>query len=108
MKGPLLNRLHRYLGITVAPLLVIQTASGLLLDFGPIRRALLAPAELPPAPPGPLDRFLTAVHFGPGLANDAYHLLLGGGIVWMALSGWLLYLRGRKARRAALLQRESH
>ncbi|HEY6837820.1 MAG TPA: hypothetical protein VI389_03675 [Geobacteraceae bacterium] len=106
MKGPLLNKLHRYAGIMAAPFMIIQTASGLLLSFGPFRRTLLSPSDSL-APPGPLDRFLTATHFGPGLINDAYHVLLGASFVWMALSGWLLYLRGRRARRAAFLQRQN-
>jgi uncharacterized iron-regulated membrane protein len=96
MKGPYLNKLHRYVGIVVAPFLVIQTLSGLLLDFGLFRRG--APGG--PAPVrGAWDPLLTRVHFGPGPINDAYHLLLGAGIVWMAVSGWLLYLRLRRARR---------
>jgi hypothetical protein len=33
------------------------------------------------------------------LLNDAYHLLLGAGIIWMAVSGWILYLRIRRIMR---------
>ncbi len=107
MKGPLLNKVHRHVGIMAAPFMIIQTVSGLLLSFGPFRRALLSPSDNLTAPSGPLDRFLTVTHFGPGLLNDAYHVLLGASFFWMALSGWLLYLRGRRARRAALLQRQN-
>ena len=39
MKGPFLNRVHRYVGIVIAPFLVVQTLSGLLLNFGMFRRS---------------------------------------------------------------------
>jgi hypothetical protein len=47
-------------------------------------------------PPGSWDDLLVKVHFEAGWAGDAYHLLLGAGIVWMALSGWIIYLQGRR------------
>src|SRR5262245_22859307 len=97
MKDIRLNTLHRYIGIAIAPFLVIQTLSGLLLDFGLFRRG--AGEEGVPASRGALDLLLVKVHFGPGWLGDTYHLLLGVGIVWMALSGWILYLRVRRARR---------
>ena len=96
MKGPYLNKLHRYAGIVAAPFLVIQALSGLFLDFGLFRRG--TPGGAAPIR-GAWDPLLTRVHFGPGFLNDAYHLLLGAAIVWMAVSGWLLYLRLRRARR---------
>jgi len=100
MKPPTLNKWHRHVGIIIAPCLVIQTLSGLLLSFGLFREGGRADK---------LRHFLEArgnwngvlvnTHFGPGPFNDAYHLLLVGGIIWMAISGWMLYLRGRRARR---------
>ena len=38
MKGVQLNKLHRYAGIVIAPFLVVQTLTGLLLNFGPLRQ----------------------------------------------------------------------
>lgn len=95
-----LNTLHRYVGIVLAPFLVIQTLSGLLLDFGPFRRGggFLGGEQSPVWPDG-LSRLMVKIHFGPNLASDVYHLLLGGAICWMAVTGWMLYLRGRRARR---------
>jgi hypothetical protein len=95
-----LNGLHRYVGIVLAPFLVIQTLSGLLLDFGPFRRGrgFLA-GEQSPVWNGDLSRFMAKIHFGPGLLSDAYHLLLGAAIFWMAVTGWTLFLRIRRARR---------
>jgi len=96
MRIPPLNSLHRYVGILIAPFLVIQTLSGLFLDFGLFRRnAGTGGAGAPTS----LDALLVKLHFGPGLASDTYHLLLGAGIVWMAVSGWALYLKIRRARK---------
>ena len=97
MKGPYLNKLHRYVGISIAPFAVIQVLSGLFLDFGLFRRG--AAGTHGTATQGGWDRLLVKTHFGPGFLNDAYHILLACGILWMAGSGWLLYLRIRRLRR---------
>ena len=100
MKGMQLNKLHRYVGITLAPFLLIQTLSGLLLKIGPFRRG---PAGLVSGEPavtgGAMDPLLVMVHFGPGVVSDLYHILLGLAIIWMAVTGWMLFLRIRKAQR---------
>lgn len=99
MKEIRINTLHRYVGIVIAPFLVLQTISGLLLDFGLFRRGLAGPgSEVYGESKGILDQILVEIHFGPGMLSDAYHLLLGVGILWMAVSGWILYLRIRRAR----------
>jgi len=87
-----INRLHRYVGIVIAPFLVIQTISGLLLSFGMFRRA----NGVNPASWGIWDRLLVRAHFGPDLLSDICHVLLSAGIIWMAATGWILYLRIRK------------
>jgi uncharacterized iron-regulated membrane protein len=97
MKEQLLHKLHRYVGIVIAPYLVIQTVSGLLLGFGFFRRPGSAMNERSVLIlPGSWDDILVKVHFEAGWAGDVYHLLLGAGIVWMALSGWVIYLQGRR------------
>jgi uncharacterized iron-regulated membrane protein len=102
MKGIQLNKLHRYAGITIAPFLVLQTFTGLLLDFGLFRRGVSALAGGdPPVTSTPWDAAFIKAHFGQGAIGDCYHLLLGAGIVWMAFSGWILYLRGRRLRKKA-------
>jgi uncharacterized iron-regulated membrane protein len=102
MKNFRLNTLHRYIGIAIAPFMVIQTLSGVLLAFGLFRgdstgekigRYLVSH--------GLWDQTLVNAHFGPGMLDDTYHLILGAGIIWMAISGWVLYMRGRRARRKA-------
>jgi uncharacterized iron-regulated membrane protein len=103
MKGIYLNKLHRYVGICVAPFLVIQTVSGLLLDFGLFRRSTFGPGgEEASHTRNAADTLLVKLHFGPGIVSDCYHILLGLGVLWMAVSGWMLYLRFRKARKKNL------
>lgn len=100
MKPITLNSLHRYVGIVIAPLLVVQTVTGLLLGFGLFRRAAPPPGGgRPPVAEGSWDAILMKIHFGPGIIGDTFHLLLGAGVIWMAISGWLLYLRVRRSRK---------
>jgi hypothetical protein len=40
MKNIRINTLHRYVGIVIAPFIVLQTISGLLLGFGLFRRGM--------------------------------------------------------------------
>ncbi|HTG81292.1 MAG TPA: hypothetical protein VL949_05085 [Geobacteraceae bacterium] len=102
MKEILLRKLHRSIGIVVAPFFVIQALSGLLLGFGLFRRG-----EAGPPTPGRWDLFLERIHFMPGWLSDSYHLLLGIGIFWIALSGWIIHLRSRgRTKAAADLPRE--
>lgn len=100
MKGQFLRTLHRYVGIITAPFLVVQTVSGLLLGFGVYRQpgaSRAAPQEL--ILPGSWNALLVKAHFEAGWIGDAYHLLLGAGIVWMSLSGWLMFLNARRMRK---------
>ncbi len=90
--GPHLNKAHRYVGIVIAPFIIIQVLSGLFLDFGLFRRGEATPGGTATARVG-WDLLLVKAHFGPGFLSDSYHILLGCGIIWMACSGWFLYLR---------------
>ncbi len=96
--GPALNKAHRYVGIIIAPFMVIQVLSGLFLDFGLFRRELSTSASAAAKRAG-WDLLLVKAHFGPGVLSDTYHILLACGITWMACSGWFLFLRMRRLRR---------
>jgi len=98
MNGPHLNKAHRYVGICIAPFMIMQVLSGLFLDFGLFRRGSAVPDGAAATRAG-WDLFLVKIHFGPGVLSDAYHILLACGIVWMACTGWLLYLRIRRVLR---------
>ncbi len=95
-KGVRLNTLHRYVGIILAPFLVLQTVSGLLL-----RLARVGPSVSEEGIGAPLNawhQLLVRIHIGPGLLSTTYQLLLAAGVLWMAVSGWILYLRIRRGR----------
>jgi uncharacterized iron-regulated membrane protein len=99
MKGIQLNKLHRYVGITLAPFLVIQALSGILLKFGLFNKGKGGEMGGLLSPTGNFDHLLVKIHFGPGLVNGIYHILVALAILWMAVTGWLLYLRIRKAQK---------
>lgn len=100
MKAVILNKLHRYVGITLAPFFLLQTLSGLFLDFGLFRKSAPSSAETVTARTrGLFDSLLVKVHFGAGIINDCYHVLLGLAVTWMAVTGWLLFLRIRRIQR---------
>ena len=99
MKGIHLNKLHRYVGITLAPFLIIQTLSGLFLKFGLFRRGGHAAEGGAVSATGFFDPILVKAHFGQGFVNDIYHIILGLAIAWMVVSGWILFLRIRRVQR---------
>lgn len=99
MKGIQLNKLHRYVGITLAPFLVIQALSGILLKYGLFGRGVGGEMGRVLSPPGRFDHLLVKIHFGPGLVNEIYHVLVALAILWMAVTGWLLFMRIRKAQK---------
>lgn len=103
MKAIYLNKLHRYVGISIAPFIVIQTFSGLLLDFGLIRRGSFGQGGADASHTrNVVDTLLVKIHFGPGIVSDCYHILLGLGVLWMAVTGWMLYLRIRKLQKKSM------
>lgn len=102
MKDIIIHKLHRYIGLAIAPFLVIQTVSGLLLGFGLFRRPGMTITDRGvPILPGEWDRILIKLHFEPGWLGDAYHLLLAAGIVWMSVSGWIIYMKGMNRKKSA-------
>jgi hypothetical protein len=75
-----LRRLHRTIGLPLVLFIFIQSATGLFLTIENM-----------------LDRywdwagFLRDVHHSLGILGDIYRLLLGFGMLWMAISGMLIY-----------------
>ncbi len=91
-----LNAIHRYVGIVLAPFLVLQALSGVLLRLS--RLQMVAGEGEAAAPLSAWYRFLAVIHVGQGHYATAYQLLIAAGVLWMAASGWVLYLRIRRAR----------
>jgi uncharacterized iron-regulated membrane protein len=89
---------HRKAGIILAPLLILQAVSGLFLSIdwllGIHHRGGEIITELPPLL-RLWDFILVEIHYGFGVPGALYHILLGIGLVWLAFSGFIIYLRVR-------------
>jgi len=71
--------------------------SGLLITLGD-----LSPSKTEPAVAATVneekpfwDEALEFIHFGAGPAGAFYHIVLGAGVLWMAVSGGLIFFRIR-------------
>jgi len=78
-----LRKWHRTMGIILALFLFLQAASGALMAL-----------EFALGTPG-LFGGLTSLHFGGGFWGQIYRILLGLGLMGMAASGALIYLKIR-------------
>jgi hypothetical protein len=89
---------HRRIGIVIAPLLVLQSISGLFLSLdwllGIHHRGGEAITDIPPLL-RLWDFILVEIHYGFGAPGAFYHILLGIGAVWVAVSGFAIHLRLR-------------
>jgi hypothetical protein len=83
MKEPDLRKWHRTMGITLALFIIIQAGSGLLLSLEDFVATVF-----PGAP-----ALLTSIHTGGGNLGTPYRVLLGLGLLGMATSGILIYLK---------------
>jgi len=78
MKEGELRKLHRWISITVALFIVLQTATGLIMSFG------LLPAWY---------EVFGFVHYGAGVGGRVYRIFLGIGILGAVLSGTMIFFR---------------
>lgn len=78
-----LRKWHRTMGITLALFLFLQGATGAMLSL----EKLLDLHEL--------LGLLRDLHFGGGLPGQVYRVILGLGLMGMATSGTLIYLKIR-------------
>ena len=94
-----LRRWHRLAGIVLAPFLLLQAVSGLILTYGIFTRvAGVLAADAPPPVRTAWNLLMAKMHFGPGLIGWIYHSVIGLGLVWMIGSGlWIWFdLRRRQ------------
>ena len=103
MREPQLRRLHRYAGIVLAPLLVLQALSGVLLSvdwlLGIHHRVGESVGAASPALARLWDAALVEVHYGAGVGGAVYHILLGVAVVGLAASGVGIYFHIRARMR---------
>ena len=99
MREPQLRKLHRFAGIVLAPLLVLQALSGGLLSvdwlFGIHRRFGESVGDVSPGLARLWDAALVDIHYGTGVGGAVYHILLGVAIVGLAVSGLGIYSQVR-------------
>ncbi|NTW98663.1 MAG: hypothetical protein HGB35_01740 [Geobacteraceae bacterium] len=99
MKEMDLRKFHRIAGIVIAPLLILQSFSGIFLSvdwlLGIHRRVGEAITQTISPLLGFWDMILVNIHYGPGVGGALYHVLLGIGTVWVAVSGFMIFLKIR-------------
>lgn len=98
IQEPTLRKWHRNAGVVLAPLVLLQALSGLFLSLEWLAGLHTAAGQLLPGA-SPLVRFwdwvFVGVHYGGGRPGAVYHALVGVGLVWLAGSGALIYLKIR-------------
>ena len=103
MKEPVLRKWHRYSGVVLGPLILLQAVSGLFLSIEWLSGLHTAAGQLMPEAP-PLVQFWDWVfiktHYGGGQIGALFHTVLGLGLVWLVASGiWIfLKIRGRRKK----------
>lgn len=99
MKEPDLRKLHRIVGAVIAPLLILQVLSGIFLSvdwlLGLHRRAGEAMKETFSPLLRLWDMILVDLHYGPGEGGAIYHIVLGIAAMWVAASGFMIFLKVR-------------
>ncbi len=83
MKEKTLRKTHRITGVSLAVFIILQSISGIVLTFEDITGSYY-------------DNFLRDIHIHLGYAGTVYRIALGMGLLWLAISGLMIYLRIRK------------
>ncbi len=88
-----MRRWHRLAGVVLAPFLLLQAVSGLVLSYGIFTRVAGALAAEAPRPVRTAwNLLMVKMHFGSGLIGWIYHSLIGLGLIWMIASGlWIWF-----------------
>ena len=94
-----LRRAHRLAGVLLAPLLVLQVLSGILLSvdwlLGIHQRVGESIGRNVPELLRVWDVALVEIHYGMGVGGALYHMLLGVAVIGVAASGLSVYLKVR-------------
>jgi hypothetical protein len=108
MKEVDLRKWHRRIGIVLALFVILQAGSGFLITLGdlipsksPDTEPTVAAATVDDEKEHFCDEVLNFVHYGGGAAGGPYRILLGAGVLWMAVSGGLIFfqIRARSKKR---------
>ena len=90
---------HRIVGVVIVPLLILQSLSGIFLSvdwlLGIHARAGETIKETIPSSVRLWDMIMVVIHYGTGVGGVYYHILLGIAAVWVAASGFMIFLKIR-------------
>jgi hypothetical protein len=101
MKEVNLRTWHRRIGIILVLFVILQAGSGFLIALGDFMLSMnphtehAVTATTVDEEEEFWDEALEFIHFGAGTAGGGYRILLGAGILWMAVSGGLIFFRIR-------------
>ena len=109
MKEKDLRKWHRNLGIILAFFVMLQAITGLFITIGEINTPHSHAGMSHAATEAPGDRLqpsvfqtaLSVVHHGGGSIGALYRIFLGTGLLWMSISGSLIYFKIRARNRAS-------
>ncbi len=93
-----LRKIHRYLGLIAAPLVVAQASSGLMLSLDVLSRwqhrvrILLEDVDLP-ALARFWDTVLYQIHFGSGKLGLLHNVVVGASLLLLAVTGIFIFVR---------------
>ena len=114
MKGRLqeltLRRWHRRAGIFLAVLILVQAISGVVIAFNLLfifhhDVSALLDARESHGLHRAWDYIFMDIHYGGGWVGSIYHIAVGVGLVWIVVTGTLIYFRG--VRRSRLARRRA-
>jgi hypothetical protein len=107
LKEITLRTWHRKMGILFVLFIAIQAISGLALSFEGLQGLFKTSPAISEqtAPAGAGEAFWVElcdfVHHGAGPIGAVYRIVLGVGIIWMAVTGTMIYIRIRRRTRAS-------
>jgi len=103
MKELHIRKLHRIVGVVIAPLLILQALSGIFLSvdwlLGFHQRIGETIKENIPPLIRLWDMILVSIHYGLEVGGAFYHVLLGIGAIWVTVSGFMIYLKIRERQK---------
>ncbi|MHB8765658.1 MAG: PAS domain-containing protein [Deferrisomatales bacterium] len=98
MQEPTIRKIHRYIGVVAAPLVVVQAVSGLVLGRDVLFRLQGRVHEQVlerhfPALAEFWNYLLLGIHYGGGAVGRAYHLALVAALLTLVVTGGLVFIK---------------
>lgn len=98
MRESTLRRVHGRVGAVLAVFLAVQSVSGMGLGWRLAERSGVLQWLAGDSPLQGSEGVLRLIHSGVHGPGVFYNLFLGLGLLWMVLSGTVIYLRSRRRR----------